>query len=112
MAQGQKLVDQHVIDLEKEILSKFDDVKTMVHGLQGEIDALEGNWQGIGANAFNQKQYEINTSLARMGNILSTFLDALNKTRGIKDATEDQIRSSAQKIDVYDGAPKSTIASF
>ncbi|MFD4712409.1 MULTISPECIES: WXG100 family type VII secretion target [unclassified Streptomyces] len=112
MAQGQRLSDSEMVALERKIADKFDNIKSTVHRLQGTIDSLEGQWQGIGANAFNTKQHEINTSMKNIGNILVTFLDAMSGTRKIKDDSEDQVRQAVNKINVYDGAPKSTLSGY
>ncbi|MEV3861152.1 WXG100 family type VII secretion target [Streptomyces sp. NPDC050095] len=100
----QKLEDQQVVTLEKQMSEKYDGVRKRVHNLQGVIDSLEGNWQGIGRAAFDKKQYEINESLQAIGKILADVIDAMNKTRNIKDSTEDDVRASVNKIDVKDGA--------
>ncbi|MFD7709240.1 WXG100 family type VII secretion target [Streptomyces sp. NPDC059785] len=113
MADGQRLSDSQVAKLEQDIAIKFESIKGQVHKLQGTIDSLEtGQWKGIGAGAFNTKQYEINTSLVRMGNILAKFVEAMSATRKIKDGTEDDIRQAVQNINVYDGAPKSSLTGF
>ncbi|MEU1041846.1 WXG100 family type VII secretion target [Streptomyces sp. NPDC005551] len=113
MADGQRLSDAQVIKLEQDIATKFESIKGQVHRLQGTIDSLEsGQWKGIGAGAFNTKQYEINTSLVRIGNILTKFLEAMTATRKIKDGTEDDVRQAVNSINVHDGAPKSSLAGF
>ncbi|MFP3987549.1 WXG100 family type VII secretion target [Streptomyces sp. E11-3] len=117
MAQGQRLSDQQVVKLEKEILAKFNSIKGQLTQIQGTIDSLEGQWKGIGAGAFNSKQSEINTSMVRLGNILAKFLDGMNTSRKIKDGTEDEIRAAVQSINVDLGvgtnaAPKSGISSL
>ncbi|MFC9499135.1 WXG100 family type VII secretion target [Streptomyces sp. NBC_01474] len=112
MADGQRLSDDQMVALERKIADKFDNIKSTVHRLQGTIDSLEGNWKGIGANAFNTKQHEINTSMKNIGNILVKFLDAMTGTRKIKDDSEDQVRQQVNKINVYDGAPKSTLSGY
>ncbi|WP_372350708.1 hypothetical protein [Streptomyces sp. KL116D] len=62
MAGGrQKLEDQQVVVLEKQMSEKYDGIRKRVHNLQGVIDGLEGNWQGIGRAAFDKKQYEISS---------------------------------------------------
>ncbi|MZD03535.1 hypothetical protein GTW43_00335 [Streptomyces sp. SID5785] len=100
----QKLEDQKVASLEKRMSEKYDGIRKRVHNLQGVIDSLEGNWQGIGRAAFDKKQYEINESLQAIGRILADVIDSMNKTRNIKDNTEDDVRASVNKIDVKDGA--------
>ncbi|GGY01716.1 WXG100 family type VII secretion target [Streptomyces minutiscleroticus] len=113
MADGQRLSDAQVAKLEQDILLKFDSIKGQLHRLQGVIDSLEsGQWKGIGAGAFNTKQHEINVSMVKIGNILTKFVEAMSATRKIKDGTEDDIRQAVQSINVYDGAPKSSIDSF
>ncbi|GAA4779608.1 WXG100 family type VII secretion target [Streptomyces sp. C10-9-1] len=110
MSQGQKLSDEQLIALEKQILEKFNSIKGQLHQIQGTIDSLEGQWKGIGAGAFDKKQYEINTSMVNIGNILAKYLEAMNATRKIKAGTEDDVRAAVQAINVNDGAPKSSLA--
>jgi WXG100 family type VII secretion target len=112
MSQGQQLTDQQLIKLEEHILSKFTSIKGQLHRIQGTIDSLEGQWKGIGAGAFNQKQYEINTSMVNIGNLLAKYLEAMSATRKIKDGTEDEVRAAVQSINVYDGAPKSSLSGY
>ncbi|GAA3829007.1 WXG100 family type VII secretion target [Streptomyces phyllanthi] len=112
MAQRQRLSDSQVAKLEQEIALKFDDIKASLHKLNGIIDSMEGNWKGIGAGAFNQKQHEINTSMVRIGNVLVKFLEAMSATRKIKDGTEDEVRAQVQSINVYEGAPKSSLSGY
>ncbi|MFI7342255.1 WXG100 family type VII secretion target [Streptomyces sp. NPDC050085] len=116
MASGQqKLEDQQVVQLEKQMSEKYDGIRKRVHNLQGIIDGLEGQWKGIGKSAFDKKQFEINESLGNIGRILADVIDAMNKTRNIKDSSEDDVRASVDKIDVRDGAssvPGSSLSSY
>jgi WXG100 family type VII secretion target len=106
MAGGkQKLEDAAVVHLEKQMVEKYENIQKRVHALQGVIDGLEGQWQGIGRAAFDKKQYEINQSLRNIGNILGDVIEAMTTTRNIKDSKEDEVRASVNKIDVQDGAP-------
>lgn len=111
MAGGtQKLHDDAVIRLEKQMLEKYENIQKRVHALQGVIDGLEGQWQGIGRAAFDKKQYEINESLQNIGRILGDVIEAMTKTRHIKDTKEDDVRAAVNRIDVHDGAP--TVSPF
>ncbi|ALO96514.1 MULTISPECIES: WXG100 family type VII secretion target [Streptomyces] len=101
----QKLEDAAVIHLQKQMLEKYDGIRKRVHGLQGVIDGLEGQWHGIGRAAFDSKQYEINQSLQAIGGILGDVIEAMTATRNIKDSKEDEVRAAVNKIDVRDGAP-------
>jgi WXG100 family type VII secretion target len=100
VSQGQRLTDQQVAQLEKELFEKFTSLKGQLQQIQGTIDSLEGQWKGIGAGAFNSKQEEINTSMVRLGNILAKFLEATSQSRKIKDGTEDDVRAAVQSINV------------
>jgi WXG100 family type VII secretion target len=108
--QRQKLEDQQVVALEKQMSEKYEGIRKRVHNLQGTIDSLEGKWQGIGRAAFDKKQYEINESLQAIGKILADVIEAMNKTRNVKDTTEDDVRASVSKISVTDGA--SSLSSY
>ena len=106
MAGGkQKLEDAAVIDLQKKMADKYESIRKRVHGLQGVIDGLEGQWHGIGRAAFDKKQYEINESLKNIGDILGDVIEAMTATRNIKDSKEDEVRAAVNKISVQDGAP-------
>ncbi|MEU6818889.1 WXG100 family type VII secretion target [Streptomyces sp. NPDC046860] len=105
MADKQRLEDAAVVDLQKKMYEKFEGIRKRVHSLQGVIDGLEGQWQGIGRAAFDKKQAEINQSLQNIGNILGDVVDAMTATRQIKDSKEDEVRASVNKIDIQDGAP-------
>ncbi|MEJ8637812.1 MULTISPECIES: WXG100 family type VII secretion target [Streptomyces] len=100
MSQGQRLSDQQVIQLEKHLFEKFTSIKGQLQQIQGTIDSLEGQWQGIARGAFDGKQEEINTSMVRLGNILAKFLEALSASRKIKDGSEDDVRAAVQSINV------------
>ncbi|MGQ4422115.1 WXG100 family type VII secretion target [Streptomyces violaceoruber] len=115
MAVDQKLEDSAVVKLQKDMYEKFESIRKRVHNLQGVIDGLEGQWQGIGRAAFDKKQYEINTSLQNMGRILADVVDAMTATRNIKDSKEDEVLAAVNKINVNDGAPtvqSSPLSSF
>ncbi|MEU8706824.1 WXG100 family type VII secretion target [Streptomyces sp. NPDC048565] len=99
----QKLSDDMLLKLENELGTRFDSVKAQVKNLQATIDSLEGAWKGIGANAFNGKQDEINK---RMGNIavrLANYQEAIKAARTISGNNEDEIRQALQGVDVVDG---------
>ncbi|MFF8596863.1 WXG100 family type VII secretion target [Streptomyces sp. NPDC015220] len=110
MADKQKLEDSAVVKLQNDMFTKYENIRARVHGLQGVIDGLEGQWQGIGRAAFDKKQYEINESLQNIGKILGDVIEAMTKTRHIKDSKEDDVRASVNRIDVHDGAP--TVSPF
>ncbi|UXX95681.1 WXG100 family type VII secretion target [Streptomyces sp. AD2-2] len=112
MSNKQKLEDAAVVDIQKQMLDKYDGIAKRVHGLQGVIDGLEGQWHGIGRAAFDKKQYEINESLRKIGTILGDVIEAMTATRNIKDSKEDEVRAAVNKIDLQDGAPTVTPSSF
>ncbi|ATW50913.1 WXG100 family type VII secretion target [Streptomyces xantholiticus] len=100
MSQGQRLSDQQVALLQKELFEKFNSLKGQLQQIQGTIDSLEGQWKGIGAGAFNERQQKINEAMVRLGNILAKFLDASSQSRKIKDGTEEDVRAAVQSINV------------
>jgi uncharacterized protein YukE len=110
MADKQKLEDAAVVKLQNDMYAKYENIRKRVHSLQQVIDGLEGQWQGIGRAAFDKKQYEINESLQNIGTILGDVIDAMTKTRHIKDSKEDDVSAAVHKIDVQDGAP--TVSPF
>ncbi|BAC70244.1 MULTISPECIES: WXG100 family type VII secretion target [Streptomyces] len=109
---GMKVNNDPVIKLEQDMYTKFEAIRARVHKLQGVIDGLEGQWQGIGRAAFDKKQYEINQSLGALGGILTEVIEGVNKTRKITDGSEDEVRAAVQKIDLQDGAPTVTASAF
>ncbi|UYQ64754.1 WXG100 family type VII secretion target [Streptomyces peucetius] len=100
MSQGQRLSDEQVGRLQRELFEKFNSLKGQLQQIQGTIDSLEGQWKGIGAGAFNKKQGDINEAMVGLGNILAKFLEATSQSRKIKDGTEDDIRAAVQSINV------------
>ncbi|MGW3205408.1 WXG100 family type VII secretion target [Streptomyces sp. NPDC001135] len=116
MAGGkQKLQDDAVVKLQQQMVEKYENIQKRAHTLQGVIDSLEGQWQGIGRAAFDRKQIEINESLRAIGGILGDVVESMTKTRNIKDSKEDEVRAAVNKIDVHDGAsstPPSALSSY
>ncbi|WP_432139377.1 WXG100 family type VII secretion target [Streptomyces sp. bgisy154] len=107
---SQKLEDPAVIKLQQDMYTKYEAIRARVHGLQGVIDSLEGQWDGIGRAAFDRKQYEINESLRGIGGILGEVIEAMTTARNIKDTKEDEVRAAVNKISLQDGAP--TVSAF
>lgn len=112
MAGGQKLSDEALIKLEQRIGDRYDDLCKQVRDLQAMLDGLEGHWKGIGAHAFDRKQTEINERLQHMGNILTHFMEAMNKTRNIKTHTEDGIKADIANIDPQLGGKTSALSQY
>ncbi|AWL40915.1 MULTISPECIES: WXG100 family type VII secretion target [Streptomyces] len=102
-APDQKLADDALIRLENELSTRFDSVKAQLGKLQATIDSLEGAWQGIGANAFNTKQADINLRMGNIATRLANFQEAMKAARTIKGNNEDDIRQALQGVDVVDG---------
>lgn len=103
MAGQQKLEDAAVVALQRQMSEKYEAIGKRAHRLQGLIDSLEGQWQGIGRSAFDKKQGEINESLKSIGNILADVIEAMTQTRNLKDTKEDDVRASMNRINLHDG---------
>ncbi|MEU9335424.1 hypothetical protein AB0D49_19970 [Streptomyces sp. NPDC048290] len=112
MATDQKLEDAAVVQLQKQMFEKYEGIRTRVSRLQGVIDGLEGQWQGIGRAEFDRKQYEINESLKGIGGILAEVMEAMTSARNIKDSKEDEVRASVNRINVNEGAPTVQSSAF
>ncbi|MER5304792.1 WXG100 family type VII secretion target [Streptomyces lasiicapitis] len=112
MSDGRKLNDGDVKILQDEIVAKYDSVQAVLKNLQGTLDTMEGNWRGIGANAFDKKQTEINQHMQAIGRILVDFLDGISSNRKDVDKLEDEIRSTMNSIDVDYGGKHSAISSY
>ncbi|MEV8021613.1 WXG100 family type VII secretion target [Streptomyces sp. NPDC086554] len=112
MADGQKLNNEQVDLLKKEIVGKYDSVQKQVKRLQGTLDMMEANWRGIGAHAFDKKQTEINERMVAIGNILVDFLEGISGNEKLTDGLEDQVRSTMDSIDVQHGGKHSAINSY
>jgi WXG100 family type VII secretion target len=112
MSGGQKLSDQAVIKLEKQIEDGYDKLSQQVKTLQAMLDGLEGHWKGIAAHAFDAKQTEINEKLIHMGKLLARFVEAANKTRHIKTGTEDDIIADMRKINPDLGGKTSALSQY
>ncbi|WP_367320477.1 WXG100 family type VII secretion target [Streptomyces sp. HUAS ZL42] len=109
---GQKLSDSEVIALEKEMVTRYESIQGQLKALQGTLDTMEANWQGIGARAFNTKQVEINERVKHIGGLLTWFLDNINETRKIANKNEDAVRATMQGIDVQYGGTHSALNSY
>ncbi|MEU6221389.1 WXG100 family type VII secretion target [Streptomyces sp. NPDC047022] len=81
-------------------MGKFESIKSQLSKLQGIIDSLEGNWKGIGANAFNNKQVEINEHMGAIGKMLMDFVENVQLTKKDKQELESEIHSTIGKIEV------------
>lgn len=112
MADGQKLNNEQVALLKKEIVGKYDSVQKQLKRLQGTLDTMEGNWRGIGAHAFDRKQTEINEHMRAVGNILVDFLEGISGNEKLTDGLEDQVRATMDGIDVQYGGQHSAISSY
>ncbi|MER6344190.1 WXG100 family type VII secretion target [Streptomyces sp. NPDC001595] len=112
MATDQKLEDAAVVQMQKQMFEKYENIRKRVHNLQGVIDGLEGQWQGIGRAEFDKKQYEINESLKNIGGILGEVMEAMTTARNIKDTKEDEVRASVNRINLQDGAPTVQSSAF
>ncbi|MBT2506949.1 WXG100 family type VII secretion target [Streptomyces sp. ISL-98] len=89
--------------LQGELSTNFDSVKGQLQRLQATIDSLEGQWQGIGAGAFNVKQTQINNNMVRIGKLLLKFQEAIAAARTISGTTEDEVEAALKGIDVAEG---------
>lgn len=99
----QKLSDEMLLKLEGELTKRFDSVRGQLKTLQATIDSLEGAWKGIGANAFNSKQSDINLKMGNIATRLVNFQEAIKAARTISGNTEDEIRQALQGVDVVAG---------
>ena len=103
MSKDQRVSDSEMVHLEMKFLEKFESVKGQLNSLQGVIDGLEGDWEGIGARAFDSKQTTSTTKMVHMGNMLLDFLEAMKATRTVKGDTDEEVRKALMGIDVVDG---------
>ncbi|UNS99331.1 WXG100 family type VII secretion target [Streptomyces tubbatahanensis] len=71
-------------------------------GLQGVIDAIEGQWEGIGAHAFDVKQNEINNRMKQLNRLLAYFLEGIEAARKLSGGNEDDIAQALRGVDVVD----------
>ncbi|WP_432004329.1 WXG100 family type VII secretion target [Streptomyces parvus] len=100
----QKVSDAALLKLEGDLTIKFEAVKGQVKKLHATIDNLEGKWQGIGANRFNEKQTEINNRMVELGKQLARFQDSIKAARTISGDNEDEIRAALGSVDVQGGS--------
>ncbi|WEH39366.1 WXG100 family type VII secretion target [Streptomyces sp. NBC_01218] len=113
----QKVTEHSLVQLENELSTRFDSVRGQVKALQATIDGVEGAWKGVGANAFNQKQREINDHMASIGIRLQNFQEAIKAARTISGNTEDEVKAALQGVNVVSGytggdTPPSSLNSF
>ncbi|GAA3118259.1 WXG100 family type VII secretion target [Streptomyces rectiviolaceus] len=112
MADGQKLNNEQVALLKKEIVGKYESVQQQLKRLQGTLDTMEVNWRGVGAHAFDKKQTELNERMQAIGRILVDFLEGISGNEKLTDGLEDQVRSTMDSIDVQYGGKQSAINSY
>ncbi|MCX4670413.1 WXG100 family type VII secretion target [Streptomyces sp. NBC_01381] len=112
MADGQKLNNEQVALLKKEIVGKYESVQQQLKRLQGTLDTMEVNWRGVGAHAFDKKQTELNERMQAIGRILVDFLEGISGNEKLTDGLEDQVRSTMDSIDVQYGGKHSAINSY
>ncbi|MFJ2741239.1 WXG100 family type VII secretion target [Streptomyces sp. NPDC087440] len=99
----QKVNGVALAQLQAELNQHFQSVKGQLRALHATIDALEGQWKGIGAGAFNTKQAQINQNMVRIGKLLLTFQEAIEAARTISGNTEDDVLAAMRGIDVAQG---------
>ncbi|GGS26109.1 hypothetical protein GCM10010269_75910 [Streptomyces humidus] len=112
MADGQRLNDGQVIKLEKEIVERYESIKSQLSSLQGTLDTMETHWKGVGAGAFNAKQTEINERVRHIGGLLAWFLENINETRKLSSHTDDEVLATMKSIDVQYGGAHSALNSY
>ncbi|MEU8597992.1 MULTISPECIES: WXG100 family type VII secretion target [Streptomyces] len=110
----QKVSDAALLKLEGDLTIKFEAVKGQVKKLHATIDNLEGKWQGIGANHFNQKQTEINNRMVDLAKQLAGFQESIKAARTISGDNEDEIRAALTSVDVQGpaGGSKSSLNGY
>ncbi|MFJ6699312.1 WXG100 family type VII secretion target [Streptomyces sp. NPDC091272] len=99
----QKLDDASLTKLQTRLTHGFDGVKGTLHKLNATLDNLEGQWRGIGAGAFNQKQSEINQRIVEIGKLLLKFQEGIEAARTITGNTEDEVLQAMRGVDVVGG---------
>ncbi|MEV6104489.1 WXG100 family type VII secretion target [Streptomyces sp. NPDC051940] len=100
----QRLSDEGILRLEQDLNEKSQRLNKKVQTLQSVIDSLEGQWKGIGAGAFNQKQLEINQAMNTLNRILAQYQEAIHQTRVLGANNEDEVSSTLTGVDVGMGA--------
>jgi WXG100 family type VII secretion target len=109
MADGRKFSDDHAQKLQTNVIDRYDSVKKQLGKLQGTIDMIEAQWTGQGANAFKQKQHEINQHMAAIGHMLEDFLEGIHLNKSDKNKLEDELHATITKIEVDAGASTSAL---
>ncbi|MET8288016.1 MULTISPECIES: WXG100 family type VII secretion target [Streptomyces] len=112
MADGRKFDDDRVQKLQTNVLDRYESIKKQLAALQGTIDMIEASWTGVGANAFNKKQTEINDNMAQIGRMLDRFLENLHLTKSDKIKLEDELHSTITNIQVDLGGKTSALNSY
>ncbi|NGO78041.1 WXG100 family type VII secretion target [Streptomyces sp. YC504] len=99
MAGGRKLSKAELKSLVTEMDTQYDNLQVAVRNLNGTLDSLEGQWQGIGAGAFDAKQNQINGVINEIGRDLADMLHKIHQTSGDTTTTEEEIRARLDRID-------------
>jgi len=91
-------IDKLIIDLG----NMHDTLEGRITHLNGVIDAVEGHWKGVAANAYNGLQTQVNLDVRNLKELLAFTKEAVQMSRDGFDAEEVERLNSFKGIDGVD----------
>ena len=110
MSGGMKVTEASLAKLKTDLCDMVGSMGRQVRSLQTVIDNLEGHWNGIGANAFNQQQQLINEDHRVLAVLLNKIKEAVGDTKLRSGATDEEVLQDMKSIDINGSAKGSGIA--
>ncbi|ASQ97281.1 MULTISPECIES: WXG100 family type VII secretion target [Streptomyces] len=88
MADKLRLTGSEIDKLIRDLGSMHDGLEARISTLNGVIDAVEGHWKGIAANAYNNLQTQANQDVKRIKELLAFTKEAVQASKGGFDEQE------------------------
>ncbi|MFJ1993296.1 MULTISPECIES: WXG100 family type VII secretion target [Streptomyces] len=88
MADKLRLTGSEIDKLIRDLGSMHDGLEARISTLNGVIDAVEGHWKGIAANAYNNLQTQVNQDVKRIKELLAFTKEAVQASKGGFDEHE------------------------
>ncbi|WP_393058786.1 WXG100 family type VII secretion target [Streptomyces sp. LN549] len=83
-----KLSADQIDKLIGELGNMHDTLESRISHLNGVIDAVEGHWKGVAANAYNGLQTQVNLDVRNLKELLAFTKEAVQASRDGFDAEE------------------------
>ncbi|MFI5749805.1 WXG100 family type VII secretion target [Streptomyces sp. NPDC051644] len=94
-----KLSADQIDKLIGELGNMHDTLEGRITHLNGVIDAVEGHWKGVAANAYNGLQTQVNLDVRNLKELLTFTKEAVQMSRDGFDAEEVERLNSFKGVD-------------